>query len=332
MKRFLILAVVACLCAEVAAQRKVTGRVVETETQEVLSMTTVKLLKSDSTMVKGVVSDANGLFSIEAPANGRYILQLTNVGFKPYTRNITINDNKDVALGTIKMGIDAIMLREAVVTANLAKMTMKDDTIVYNAGAYRLPEGSVLEELVRKLPGAKIDDDGKITINGKEVKKILVDGEEFMTGDTKLAMKNLPTSIVEKVKAYDQKSDLTRISGVDDGEEQTVLDFGIKKGMNKGKMTNTDLAIGTHNRYAGRIMGASMAKNFRVMAFGNANNVGDMGMPEGAADQGAALVDRDSTQARWQPSTSTINMARLSNSMVASCGDMMIKTPSHDAQ
>ena len=102
MKRFLILAVVACLCAEVAAQRKVTGRVVETETQEVLSMTTVKLLKSDSTMVKGVVSDANGLFSIEAPANGRYILQLTNVGFKPYTRNITINDNKDVALGTIK--------------------------------------------------------------------------------------------------------------------------------------------------------------------------------------------------------------------------------------
>lgn len=281
MKRFLILAVVACLCAEVAAQRKVTGRVVETETQEVLSMTTVKLLKSDSTMVKGVVSDANGLFSIEAPANGRYILQLTNVGFKPYTRNITINDNKDVTLGTIKMGIDAIMLREAVVTANLAKMTMKDDTIVYNAGAYRLPEGSVLEELVRKLPGAKIDDDGKITINGKEVKKILVDGEEFMTGDTKLAMKNLPTSIVEKVKAYDQKSDLTRISGVDDGEEQTVLDFGIKKGMNKGKMSNTDLAIGTHNRYAGRIMGASMAKNFRVMAFGNANNVGDMGMPGG---------------------------------------------------
>lgn len=281
MNRFFILAMAVCLCAEVAAQRKVTGRVVETETQEQLSMTTVKLLKTDSSMVKGVVSDANGHFSIEAPANGRYILQLTNVGFKPYTRNVTIREDKDIDLGTVKMSIDAIMLKEAVVTANLAKMTMKDDTIVYNAGAYRLPEGSVLEELVRKLPGAKIDDDGKITINGKEVKKILVDGEEFMTGDTKTAMKNLPTSIVEKVKAYDQKSDQARISGVDDGEEETVLDFGIKRGMNKGKMSNTDLAIGTHDRYSGRIMGASMTKSLRVMAFGNANNVGDRGMPGG---------------------------------------------------
>lgn len=275
------MALAACLCVEMAAQRKVTGHVVEKETQEVLSMTTVKLLKTDSTMVKGVVSDEQGNFSVEAPSNGRYILQLTNVGFKPYTRTITIKDDKDLPLGTVKMSIDAIMLKEAVVTANLAKMTMKDDTIVYNAGAYRLPEGSVLEELVRKLPGAKIDDSGKITINGKEVTKILVDGEEFMTGDTKTAMKNLPTSIVEKVKAYDQKSDQARISGVDDGEEQTVLDFGIKKGMNKGKMMHADLAAGTHDRYAGRLMLASMTKNLRMMAFGNANNVGNMGMPGG---------------------------------------------------
>ena len=76
------------------------------------------------------------------------------------------------------------------------------------------------------------------TINGKEVKKILVDGKEFMVGDTKTALKNLPTSIIEKVKSYDEKSDLARISGIDDGNEQTVLDFGIKKGMNKGLLAN----------------------------------------------------------------------------------------------
>ena len=126
-----------------------------------------------------------------------------------------------------------------------------------------------------------MSDDGKITINGKEVKKILVDGKEFMTGDTKTAMKNLPTSIVERVKAYDEKSDLARMSGIDDGNEQTVLDFGIKRGMNKGFFTNNDVAVGTEDRYAARLMAAKMDSKLRLMAMGNANNVSDKGFPGG---------------------------------------------------
>ena len=139
----------------------------------------------------------------------------------------------------------------------------------------------MVEELVKRLPGAQVSDDGKITINGKEVKKILVDGKEFMTGDTKTAMKNLPTSIVERVKAYDEKSDLARMSGIDDGNEQTVLDFGIKRGMNKGFFTNNDVAVGTEDRYAARLMAAKMDSKLRLMAMGNANNVSDKGFPGG---------------------------------------------------
>lgn len=138
-----------------------------------------------------------------------------------------------------------------------------------------------------------MSDDGTIKINGKTVKKVLVDGKEFMTGDTKTAMKNLPTSIVEKVKAYDEKSDLARVSGIDDGEEQTVLDFGLKKGMNKGMFSNTDLGIGTQDRYAARTMAARFNGNFRLMGFGNANNVNDMGFPVAAAADASEADARD---------------------------------------
>ena len=266
---------------QVIAQRNISGKVIESDSQEPVAQTTVRLLKSDSTMVTGSLTNLDGIFRVKAPANGNYIVQVTCVGFKPYTKNVKISADKDIALGTIELKPDAIMLKGATVTGQAAKVTLKEDTFVYNASAYRTPEGSVVEELVKKLPGAQVDDDGKITINGKEVKKILIDGKEFMTGDTKTAMKNLPTSIVERVKAYDQKSDLARVSGIDDGEEETVLDFGIKRGMNHGYMVNADLAAGTRSRYSGRIFAGMQSSDLKIFIPMSANNVNDMGFPGG---------------------------------------------------
>ena len=266
---------------QVIAQRNISGKVIESDSQEPVAQTTVRLLKSDSTMVTGSLTNLDGIFRVKAPANGNYIVQVTCVGFKPYTTNVKISADKDIALGTIELKPDAIMLKGATVTGQAAKVTLKEDTFVYNASAYRTPEGSVVEELVKKLPGAQVDDDGKITINGKEVKKILIDGKEFMTGDTKTAMKNLPTSIVERVRAYDQKSDLARVSGIDDGEEETVLDFGIKRGMNRGYMVNADLAAGTRSRYSGRIFAGMQSSDLKIFIPMSANNVNDMGFPGG---------------------------------------------------
>ena len=124
------------------------------------------------------------------------------MGFKAYTKRVKVAD-KDVALGTIDMEPDAVMLKGATITGQAAKVMLKADTFIYNAAAFRTPEGSVVEELVRRLPGAEVSDDGTVKINGKQVKKILVDGKEFMTGDTKTAMKNLPTNIIDRIKAYD---------------------------------------------------------------------------------------------------------------------------------
>ena len=281
MKKLLLLILMSVSVIQAMAQRNITGKVLESDSQEPVAQTTVRLLKTDSSLVTGSLTNLDGLFRVKAPSAGNFIVQITCVGFKPYTKNVKVTADKDIALGTINLDPDAIMLKGATVTGQAAKVTLKEDTFVYNASAYRTPEGSVIEELVRKLPGAQVDDDGKITINGKEVKKILIDGKEFMTGDTKTAMKNLPTSIVERVKAYDQKSDLARVSGIDDGEEETVLDFGIKRGMNRGFMLNADLAAGTMKRYSGRIFAGMQSSDLKIFIPLSANNVNDMGFPGG---------------------------------------------------
>ena len=262
------------------AQRTVSGKVVEEDTKDAVIQATAALLSSEK-VVANAVTNTEGNFSIKAPKDGSYTLKVTYVGFKTYTKKITIADGKNVQVGTISLAPDAIMLKGATVTAHASKVTLKADTFVYNANAFRTPEGSVVEELVKRLPGAEVDDDGTIKINGKEVKKILVDGKEFMTGDTKTAIKNLPTNIIDRIKAYDQQSDLARVSGIQDGEEETVLDFGIKPGMNKGVMVNADLAAGTHDRYAGRVFGGVMKNDFKMFLMTNANNTNDMGFPGG---------------------------------------------------
>ena len=267
--------------ASLAQERLISGKITDRDTKEPVEQVTIQLLKTDSTYVSGAISNEQGLFHVNAPANGKYLLKITSVGYKPTVKRIQISEDKNLAMGNVVVGAEAIMLKGAVVTAMAQKVTLKEDTFVYNSAAYRTPEGSVVEELVKRLPGAEVSDDGTIKINGKEVKKILVDGKEFMTGDTKTALKNLPTSIIDKIKAYDEKSDLSKVTGIDDGEEQTVLDFGVKKGMNKGVISNIDLGVGNKNRYNMRGMGGYFANNNRFMLFANANNTSDRGFGGG---------------------------------------------------
>ena len=272
--------------ASFAQERLVSGAIIDRDTKDPVEQVTVQLLKTDSTYVTGAISNEKGLFHLNAPENGKYLLKITSVGYKPTVKSVVIEQDKNLALGNVVVGADAIMLKGAVVTAMAQKVTLKEDTFVYNSAAYRTPEGSVVEELVKRLPGAEVSDDGTIKINGKEVKKILVDGKEFMTGDTKTALKNLPTSIIDKIKAYDEKSDLSKVTGIDDGEEQTVLDFNVKKGMNKGLMSNIDLGIGNKDRYSARGMGGYFNSNNRFMLFGNANNTSDRGFGGGGPGRG----------------------------------------------
>ncbi|MBP9983079.1 MAG: TonB-dependent receptor [Prevotella sp.] len=283
MKKSLILFLMAFFAVTSYAQnRLITGNLSDRDTKEPLTQTTVQLLRAkDSTFVAGTISNNDGNFSVKANDDGRYIVRITSIGYKTVIKHFNITNSSNVDLGKVVLGSNAVMLKGATIVGQAAKVTLKEDTFIYNSAAYRTPEGSTIEELVKRLPGAQISDDGKITINGKEVKKILVEGKEFMTGDTKTALKNIPTSVISKIKAYDKKSDLAKVTGIDDGEEETVLDFGMKAGMNKGMFSNVDLSAGTKDRYSSRAMGAYFNDKNRLMIFANANNTNDQGFPGG---------------------------------------------------
>lgn len=278
--KFAFVLLLCLFVGEIWSQRVVvSGRVLEADTGEPALAASVVLLRQDSTMASGVSADTEGKFTLPSVRPGSYIFRVSYIGFKTFFKNVKLAAEKPkVDMGDIKLQADAVVLKATEVTARLAQVEMKADTFVYNAGAYRLPEGSMLEELVKKLPGAEVSDDGTITINGKEVKKIMVDGKEFFDNDTKMAMKNLPTTMVEKIKAYDRQSDYTRMTGIDDGEEETVLDLSVKKSMKQGWLVNTDVGGGTEERYTSKIMVNRFTDQTRVTVFGSANNVGDRGM------------------------------------------------------
>ena len=251
----------------------VSGNVHDAELKEPMVQATVQLFRQrDSTFVGGTVTDLRGNFSVEAPANGVYKLRISSVGYQTIEREVTLRRNQSQDMGMLLMSPESVMLKEAVVTGRAAQVIVKKDTLVYNPEAYRTPEGSPIEELIKRIPGAEVDEDGNITVNGKAVKKILLDGKEFMLGDVETALKNIPVNIIQNMKFYDQQSDQARITGIEDGEKETVLDFIIKKGMNRGYMTNLDLAGGTEHRYASRGMGSSFTDNTRFVILGNFNN------------------------------------------------------------
>ena len=289
MKRKLVSAFLSllALCAVMAqgtgGKATVTGWVVDNEDNSPVIQATVQVLSvKDSSMVAGNVTDTKGHFSIAAKP-GRYLLKVSYIGYKPFFKAVSLTRNTpNVNAGKIALSSDAIMLKEAVIVAQAAEVTASEDTLVYNSSAYRVPEGSALEELVKKLPGAEVDENGKITINGKEIKKIMVDGKEFFADDPNIAMKNLPVNIIDKVRAYDKQSDMARMTGIDDGEEETVLDLTVKKGMNRGFFGNVDAAAGTEDRYSGKLLANYFQDKKQFTVIGSMNNVNDESFPGGS--------------------------------------------------
>ena len=266
----------AALCAHAQEEDErltISGHLVDdVENEPVINATIQLFTLKDSTFVGGTMSDVQGNFSIVAPTNGAYRVKISYVSYETIQREVTLRNGQNAELGTLTMKQESIVLKSAVVTAQAAQVVVKKDTLLFNPEAMRTPEGSAIEELIKRIPGAEVDEDGNITVNGKEVKKILLDGKEFMLGDIETAIKNIPVSIIQNIKFYDQQSDQARITGIEDGNKETVLDFTIKKGMNRGYMTNLDIAGGTKDRYATRGMGSSFTDKTRFVLLGNANN------------------------------------------------------------
>ena len=278
MKHFVSTLVLLFFALAVHGQKiTVSGTVVDQE-GEALPAATVQLLKTDSTQATGMQAKDDGTFALPSVKAGAYILKVSFVGYTTVTRDLTLTkDNKKMDVGRITLTDNARLLKEAEVTARVAQVEMKEDTFVYNSAAFRVPEGSNLEALVRKLPGVEVGDDGTIKVNGKEVKKIMVDGKEFFGDDKEMSMKNLPAKMVDKIKAYDKQSDYSKMTGIDDGEEQTVIDLTVKKGMKEGWLLNLDGAYGTEQRFTEKLNLNRFTDHSQFSLMGSYNNVGNRG-------------------------------------------------------
>lgn len=177
--------------------------------------------------------------------------------------------------------IPTIDLGELVVTGTKAAVVAKEDTLEFNAGSFKTQPNAVVEDLLKKLPGVEVGSDGTIKSNGKTVKKVLVDGKEFFGEDTKMATKNLPSELVDKVQVVDRKSDFARMTGVDDGEEETVINLTVKKSMHNGWFGTLQAGYGTDRRYEGsfNISRFNDANQFSII--GGANNINELGFMDG---------------------------------------------------
>lgn len=280
MKRSILFFVMwAMVFAVAVAQRyQVTGCVVDSKTGEPVGMAAVQLLKGDSTVVSGVSTDAWGNFKLTPKQKGRYDVKISFISYRPIVRTAVLDEKTDsVGLGRLEIESMDQSLHSAIVTGTAARVEQKEDTTVFNASAYRVPEGSTLEALVKQLPGVEVSDDGKIKVHGKEVKEFLINGKDFFKGDTETAMKNLPTNLVNRIKAYDKQSDYAEMTGIDDGEESAVLDIMTKRELNQSLVSNVDLGYGTENRYTGRVFVTHFTDKSRVTVYGQANNVGNQG-------------------------------------------------------
>ena len=264
----------------------VSGVVVSAENGELLQAATLQLLTLPDTIYKkGTASDMQGCFSFTVPA-AQYILRTSYMGYLSQDKKITVVGGKKVDIGKISLSPDVVMLKGAEVTAEVPPITVNEDTTVFNTAAFRVAPGSMLEELIKKYPGVEISEDGTIKVNGKTVSRILMKGKDFFGTDKDMALKNIPVDVVDKVKFYDKKSDFTRITGIDDGEEETVLDLQMKKDVVDGTFANADLGYGTKGRYTAKAMGSYFTETQRYTLILSANNVNDRGMTGGGRGGG----------------------------------------------
>ena len=261
-------------------------KLVDAKTSEPVPFATVSMtVKGEKSALKYVLTNESGSASLDKVKKGTYILKAELMGYKAHEQELTIEKNID--LGDIKLKEDVEVLDAASIAAVGNPIVVKKDTIEYTASSFKTSDNDMLEELLKKLPGVEVEADGSITANGETIKKITIDGKTFFLDDPQLASKNIPAKLVEKVKVVEKKSDQALFTGIDDGEEETVIDLSLKPGMMEGWFGNI-MAGGGHDvpgagsdmndwRYQGAAMVGRFTENSQVSVILNGNNTNNRG-------------------------------------------------------
>ena len=250
----------------------------------------ITLMTADSVVIDTITADIEEMpwdigyhkayyeFKDAVTAKGKYIIKAEKEGYDVCYMNCELRSTREDYIKVKEIRMTKIVeheLKEVTVVASKVKMVMKGDTIVYNANAFNLAEGNMLDALIARLPGAKLEKDGRIYVNGRFIQTLLVNGQEFFAGNPKLALENLPAYTVNKIKVYNKAGTKSRLMQQNMGDNTYVMDVRLKREYATGYMGDLEAGGGTQKRYKLRGFGMKFSDKERMGAFFNINNLND---------------------------------------------------------
>jgi len=258
---------------------KVQGSIVDTTSALTLKNAVITVLRAqDSIFVDYTRATEDGSFVIDDLDTGQYILMASYPKYTDFVERFTLDlTNTELDLGEVNMLLMSELLSEVVITGRNA-ITIKGDTIEFDASKYTIQPNDKVEDLLAQLPGIQVDKDGNITAQGETVSKVLVDGEEFFGDDPTLVTKNIRGDMVDKVQLYDKKSDQATFTGIDDGEKTKTINIQLKEDSKHGMFGKVDAGVGTEELYEGQVMFNKFKGSEKIAAYGTIANTGKIGL------------------------------------------------------
>ncbi|MBT8220518.1 MAG: TonB-dependent receptor family protein [Bacteroidia bacterium] len=278
-KKIVLFVVLLTTITSLSAQKYTVEGILRDSTGNGIEVASVVLLNAaDSVMAGFSITNPKGRFKIDDLVAGSYLLSATYLGYQDHNQQVVVEGiEKTIDLGVIEMLTESTFLSEVNVTDTYIPIKIKKDTVEYNAEAFKTQAQDNVEELLKKLPGVEVDDDGTITAHGEEVEKITVDGKEFFTNDPTIATKNLPAEAVEKLQVFDESSDMAAFTGIDDGERTKTINLVLKEGQKAGYFGKAELGYGNEDRYSGNFNINRFTSNTQLSLIGMSNNVNVQG-------------------------------------------------------
>ena len=260
------------------AQYAVKGVVIDTLNYTRLYRSSVVLMRAKDSVIENFGRAAvDGSFNLNASKPGKYILKIMYRGFADYVDAVTVT-KPETDLGSITMISKERLLKEFVITRQVAAIKIKGDTTEYVADSFKTRENATVEDLLKRLPGIQVDKNGQIVAQGETVAKILVDGEEFFSDDPKVITKGLQAKAVDKVQVFDKKSDQAEFTGIDDGQKTKTINLELKEEYKKGYFGKVDAGGGTDGYFQNQAMINAFKSKRQFSAFGIASNTDKIGL------------------------------------------------------
>lgn len=273
---FLLLAIVLATASAThlfAQNLQIEGQVTDTSGMALPAASVVLLEAKDSLFVVFGLTDETGRFTLKRIESGDYVLQVSYLGHKNHWQALKMESGSGkLDIGKIVLQPASLLLNDVEITADRVPLSMRKDTLEYNAQAFKVQPGAVVEDLLKKLPGIQVQPDGTIKAQGKTVQNVLVEGKEFFGNDPKIATKNLPADAVNKVQVFDKKSESAEFTGIEDGRDERTINLKLKDGKKQGYFGKANIGAGTEGRYEGNFNINRFGRRTQMSAIGMANN------------------------------------------------------------